>query len=130
RDFVGQNSDGNYEVFTMNVDGTNVAQLTNTVDPNTIGNVSTLWTADGTTIFFRSDINYSGNNPDANQEAFRMKADGTGMVQLTSSVGGFGSAITGITPNGKTLMIESDADLVPGSNLDRNDEVYAMRLTP
>jgi len=130
RDLVGQNSDGNYEVFTMNANGSNVIQLTNTVNPDTIGNVGSLWTADGKTIFFRSDINFIGNNPDANQEAFRMNADGTGMVQLTSSVGGFGSAITGITPDGKTLMIESDADLVPGNNLDRNGELFAMRIKP
>jgi len=130
RDFVGQNSDGNYEVFTMDVNGSNIVQLTNTVNPDTIGNVGSLWTADGKTIFFRSDINFNGNNPDANQEAFRMNADGTGMVQLTSSVGGFGSAITGVTPDGKTLMIESDADLVPGNNLDRNGELFAMRITP
>ena len=88
------------------------------------------WTSDGKTVFFRSDVDLTGNNPDANQESFRMNADGTGIVQLTCTVGGFGSTVWAVTPNGKTLAIESDGDLVPGNNLDRNSEIFTMKITP
>ena len=59
-----------------------------------------------------------------------MNADGAGVVQLTCTVGGFGSTIWAVTPNGKTMAIESDGDLVPGNNLDRNGEIYTMKITP
>ncbi len=132
RDLVpGHNTDGNYEIFSMAVNGSGIVQLTNTTSPASgIGNAIPHWTSNGKTIFFRSDVDLTGNNPDANQEAFRMNADGTGVVQLTCTVGGFGSTIWAVTPNGKTLVIESDGDLVPGSNLDRNGEIYTMKITP
>lgn len=132
RDLVpGHNTDGNYEIFSMAVHGNGVVQLTNTTSPASgIGNVGARWTSNGNTVFFRSDVDLTGNNPDANQEAFRVNADGTGLVQLTCTVGGFGSTIWAVTPNGKTLVIESDGDLVPGNNLDRNGEIYTMKITP
>jgi Tol biopolymer transport system component len=131
RDLVpSHNTDGNYEIFSMAVNGSGVVQLTNTTSPPSgVGNVTARWASNGKTVFFRSDVDLTGNNPDANQEAFRMNADGTGLVQLTCTVGGFGSTIWAVTPNGKTLAIESDADLVPGNNLDRNGEIYTMKIT-
>ena len=54
------------------------------------------WTSDAKTVFFRSDIDWIGGNPDLNQEIFRMNVDGTNKVQMTSSAGGFGSTATGI----------------------------------
>lgn len=132
RDLVpGHNADGNYEIFGMRVNGSNLVQLTNTTSPDSgIGNVNARFTSNGKTVFFRSDVDLTGNNPDANQEAFRINSDGTGLVQLTCTASGFGSTVWAITPNGKTMAIESDGDLVPGNNSDRNGEIFAMRITP
>lgn len=132
RDLVpGGNTDGNYEIFTMKSNGTGFVQLTNTTSPPSgFGNVDPLWTSDGKTVFFRSDIDWIAGNPDANQEVFRMNIDGTNKVQMTSSAGGFGSTATGINLNGKTLAVESDADLVPGNNLNHTGQIYLIRLAP
>jgi Tol biopolymer transport system component len=132
RDLVpGGNADGNYEVFTVKSNGTGFVQLTNTTSPATgFGNVNPLWTSDGKTVFFRSDVDWIGGNPDANQEVFRMNVDGTNKVQMTSSAGGFGGTATGITQDGKTLAVESDADLVPGSNLNNAGRIFTLKLAP
>jgi len=132
RDLVpGGNTDGNYEIFTVKANGTGFVQLTNTTSPATgFGNVTPIWTSDAKTVFFRSDIDWIGGNPDANQEIFRMNIDGTDKVQMTSSAGGFGSTTTGITMNGKTLAVESDADLVPGNNLSHTGQIFTIKLAP
>jgi Tol biopolymer transport system component len=132
RDLVsGGNLDGNYELFTMNANGSGFVQLTNTTSPASgIGNVTPRWTSDGKTVFFRSDIDWTGGNPDLNEEVFRMNIDGTNKVQMTSSAGGFGSTATGINPNGKILAVESDADLVPGSNPNHAGQIYIINIAP
>jgi len=132
RDLVpGGNGDGNYEIFTVKANGTGFIQLTNTTSPTSgFGNVNPIWTSDGKTVFFRSDVDWIGGNPDANQEVIRMNINGTNKVQMTSSAGGFGSTARGITLDGKTLAVESDADLVPGNNTGHSGQIYTIRLTP
>ena len=56
-----------------------------------------------------------------------MEPDST---QVTAGTGGFGSAPWGITPDGKTITVESDRDLVPGSNTGANSEIYLIKLHP
>ena len=58
-----------------------------------------------------------------------MNGDGTRIVQVTCVPGGFTSP-WGITPDGRTISIESSGDLVPGSNSDLGPELYLMRLRP
>jgi len=132
RDLVpGGNADGNYEIFTVKANGTGFVQLTNTTSsPTGIGNAGPRWTSDGKTVFFRSDIDWIGGNPDANQEIFRMGVDGTNKVQMTSSAGGFGSTAWGLTMDGKTLAVESDADLVPGNNINHTGQIFTIKLAP
>jgi Tol biopolymer transport system component len=132
RDLVpGGNTDGNYEIFSMKANGGGFVQLTNSTSSATgIGNVNSLWTSDGKTVFFRSDNDWTGGNPDGNQEIFRMNVNGTHKVQMTSSAGGFGSTATGINLNGKVLAVESDADLVPGNNVNHNGRIYIIKFVP
>jgi hypothetical protein len=60
-----------------------------------------------------------------------MDTDGTHLVQVTSSASGSGfSAPWDISGNGKTIAIESDRDLVPGSNTDHNFEIFLAKLVP
>lgn len=123
RDLVsGKNSDENYELFTMNIDGTNIHQLTNTVTPTGVGSVAPRWTSDTKTIVFRSD------GPAGNFQVFRMKGDGTRMVQITHNPGGFGSAPWCISPDGATIAVHSDRDLVPGSNSDLSTQIFLIHL--
>ena len=49
---------------------------------------------------------------------------------MTSSAGGFGSTAWAITMDGKTLAVESDADLVPGNNLGHAGQIFMVKLTP
>ncbi len=83
------NRDGDFEIFVMNINGTSVTQLTsNTNDdgaqgPDLFGlsfGISTpSWSPDGTQIAFTSD----SDGPD--WDIFIMDADGTNVIQLTSS---------------------------------------------
>jgi Tol biopolymer transport system component len=129
RDMVtGGNTDGNTEIFMMNVNGTGLVQLTNT--SGGAGCLGPVWTPNTQTITFWSDRDLVGNNADANYEVFRMNIDGTGLVQVTAGTGGFGSAPWGITSDGKSITVESDRDLVPGSNAGFNSEIYLIKLRP
>jgi Tol biopolymer transport system component len=125
RDLVGgSNTDGNYEVFSMNTNGSDIVQLTNTVNPAGVGSVAPRWTPDTNTIVFR------GDGANSTYQIFRMSGDGSGLEQITWNTGGFGSAPWWISVDGKTIAVESDRDLVAGSNRDLNFEIYAIRLTP
>ena len=128
RDLVaGQNTDGNYEIFSMNVGGSGLQQLTNTIGGG--GSGWPRWKGDGTKIFFASDANLSGHNLNGYTETFSMNSDGTGILQITYGAQAFGSVAWGVTPNGKSLAVESDSDLVPGSNTSRNGEIFILKFT-
>ena len=121
----GGNADGNSEIFKMNVDGSGLVQLTSTVNPNGTGSYQPWWTADTKTIVFLGDGS-DGVTP----QLFRMNGDGTGIVQVTCAPPGTFTSPWGITPDGRTISIESSGDLVPGSNSDLSPEIYLMRLRP
>jgi Tol biopolymer transport system component len=128
RDLVsGQNTDASYEIFTMNVGGSGIHQLTNTIQTDSVW---PRWTADGKKIFFSSDANLTGGNLSGNNEIYSINANGTGILEITYGAGGFGSSVWGITPNGKAIAVESDGDLVPGSNTDRNGEIFLLTFAP
>jgi Tol biopolymer transport system component len=67
--------DGNPEIYTSNVDGTDIRRLTNTVftesDPE--------WSPDGTRLVFSR----SGTGPSSESDIYIMDADGSNVVQLT-----------------------------------------------
>lgn len=67
------NRSGNNEIYTMNLDGTNVTNLTN----NPLNDIEPSWSADGTKIAFVS--NRTGAN-----ELYTMNYDGSGLLQLTT----------------------------------------------
>lgn len=129
RDMVpGGNTDGNSEIFMMNLNGAGLVQLTNTTGG--AGCIGPVWTPNTQTVTFWSDRDLAGNNPDADYEVFRMSLNGTGLAQITAGTGGFGSAPWGITGDGKNIAVESDRDLVPGSNSGFNSEIYLIKLRP
>jgi TolB protein len=67
------NRTGNFEIFTINADGSGVHQLTN----NAADDFAAAWSADGSKIAFTSDR--SGN-----YDVWTMNADGTGLTRITN----------------------------------------------
>lgn len=129
RDLVpGSNPDGNTELFLMNINGTGLVQLTHTTGGQ--GCTGPVWTPNAQIVTFWSDRDLVGNNPDADYEVFRMNINGSGLVQVTAGTGGFGSAPWGITSDGGTITVESDRDLVPGSNASFSGQIYLVKLRP
>jgi TolB protein len=122
----GGNADGNDELFAINLSGSGLQQLTHTTGGD---NVAPRLTPNGKVVAFRSDADLVGNNPDHSFEVFRMNFDGSHLVQVTSTSSGFTSPWD-ISSDGKTIAIESDQDLVPGSNTDHNDEIFQAKLVP
>jgi Tol biopolymer transport system component len=72
---VGAAVTGNYEIYTMNPDGSNVTDLTN----NPAYDASPKWSPDGKKIVFAS------NRDDPKSEIYVMNADGSGVTRLTNS---------------------------------------------
>lgn len=74
------NLDGDYEIYVMNTDGSNIRQLTY----NFIQDTQPAWSPDGNFIAFSSDRDgsYVGNS-----DIFLMDSDGTGVINLTKTVG-------------------------------------------
>ena len=66
--------DGDWEIYTMRTDGTDVRQLT----VNDVGDWHAAWSPDGTRIAFGSDC-------DGDKEIYTMRPDGTDVHQLTKN---------------------------------------------
>lgn len=99
------NRDGDYEIYTMNPDGSFATRLTN----NTASDRSPDWSPDGTKIAFESDR-------DGNNEIYTMNADGSGQTRITSnSAGDYSPAWNS---NGTKIAFHSHRD--------GNYEVYVM----
>ena len=77
------NRDGDFEIFVMNADGTEVTPLTQ--HSAGVFDGFPRWSPDGTHLAFHS-------NRDGVFQVFAMNADGTGVIQLTHA-GGFGDFV-------------------------------------
>ena len=91
------NRDGNYEVYSMNPDGSGQTNLTNNASVD--GNPT--WSPDGTKIAFASDR-------DGNYEVYVMNADGSGQTRLTNNAS-FDYEPTW-SPDGTKIAFTSDRD--------------------
>lgn len=67
-------TDKKFQIYVVNVDGTQRHQLTNTPESNLVGE----WSSDGKRIVFTS-------NRDGNGEIYVMNADGSGQINLTKN---------------------------------------------
>ena len=91
----------NWEIYAMDVDGSNIVNLTNFGANESDGSLS----PDGTKIVFQSDR-------DGSNEIYLMNADGTDLVRLTEDTSPSWS------PDGRRIVFVS--------NRDGNQEVYVM----
>jgi TolB protein len=101
--------DGDFEIYSMNPDGSGVVQLTN--DPSNDFNAS--WSPDGTKIAFASD------RDGGDYDVYVMNSDGSGVTQLTDDP--TDDATPDWAPDGAEIVFES----ARGSALD-NEDVYKM----
>ena len=99
--------DGDFDIYVMNVDGTEVEQLTD--DPGR--DVEPDWSPDGSRIVFASD---RGNDPEFT-DIWVMNADGSGLTQLTDTTLDFEPAWS---PDGSRIAFSSERD--------GNLEIYVM----
>ena len=108
------NPTGDFEIFTMEPDGTNLVQLTN----NTAFDFDPDWSADGQRIAFESDR-------DRFSDIFVMNADGTEQTNVTSNTAFDRTAA--FSPDGEKVAF--DSNLSAGVDNPTGDtEIFAVNL--
>ena len=89
--------DGDWEIYVMNADGSNVVQLTH----NSAADEYPVWSPDGKQIAFKS-------NRDGNFEIYVMDADGTNQKRLTNHPSN--DEDPAWSPDGKHIVFHSDRE--------------------
>ncbi|MEO7453575.1 MAG: DUF5050 domain-containing protein [Fimbriimonadales bacterium] len=97
--------DGNWDVYTMDPDGSNVTNLTDSPSYD----FGSTWSPDGSKIAFATDR-------DGNLEIYVMNSDGSNPVNLTNN--GASDGHSAWSPDGSKIAFSS--------NRDGNDEIYVM----
>lgn len=90
------NKDGNYEIYLINADGSDLKNLTN----NSANDLQPTWSPDGKYIAYSSDR-------DGHLEIYVMKADGSEQTRLTFNTTGSGNANPTWSPDGKYIIFIS-----------------------
>jgi hypothetical protein len=98
--------DGNFEIYTMNPDGSNQTNITNNAAPD----FGPAWSPDGTKIAFSS-------TRDGNSEIYKMNADGSNQTVLRDLHPGDTSDLAW-SPDGTKIAFSSDRG--------GNSEIYTM----
>jgi Tol biopolymer transport system component len=121
-DPLGSNPSNLGQLFVIDRDGSNLAQLTALTD-GSIGGVSIA--DDGSRIVFSSSQDLTGGNADLGSEVLAINADGSGLRQLTNAPLGFGASGPALSGNGLRVAFQSDADLT-GGNTANQTEVFVV----
>ena len=100
------NRDGDYEIYLLDIDGSNLRQLTS----NAANDFDPAWSPDGRQIVFASQT-------DGDAEIKIMNADGSGVRQLTNNA--ISDADPDWSPDGEWIAFSS--------NRDGDFEIYVMR---
>lgn len=112
------NPTGDFEVFTMNPDGTGLTQLTN----NTAFDFAPDWSSDGRRIVFES-------NRDGFSEIFVMKADGRKQTRITTNPDFSFDRSPTFSPDGEKIAFESNRAVGEGvDNPESDTEIFTQNL--
>jgi Tol biopolymer transport system component len=112
------------QIFKVESDGSGLAQVTSLTSGNPSG---PSLAGDGETIVFSADSDPLGTNADTSGEIFTIRADGTGLRQLTSGASGTTSSRAVISRDGRVVVFDSDADL-SGANADASTEIFKINF--
>lgn len=117
-DLVGNNADGNEEIFLWE-DGNGFTQITNTTGGS---NSLPVINAEGKRIAFVSSADLVGSNADGNTQLF-LWDNKAGVIQVTNAKSEDTVTDPAINAYGNRVAFASNADLV-GSNPDGNFEIF------
>jgi Tol biopolymer transport system component len=106
---------GNYEVFTMQADGTHQRNLTNSPDSQEL---FPDWSPNGRRIAFDS-------NRDGDREIYTMRSNGSGVRQLTFNDDRIDDGFPAWSPDGRRIAFNSG--FTPGPHDVSYYEIYTMR---
>lgn len=123
-DLAGGNADHSYEIFVINADGTGLRQLTASSTASFTSCRASV-SGDGSKVAFQSDQDLTGGNADNSMEVFIVNADGTGLLQLTSSSGWRSNCEAVLSADGSKVVFSSSNDLT-GGNADNSTEIFVV----
>jgi Tol biopolymer transport system component len=115
---LGSNPNNSLHIFTINADGTGVAQVTlGAVFPSEV-----VMSDDGSRIAYRATSDPFGANADGTREIFVIGTDGLGHAQITMSAGQ--SQTPKLSDDGTRVAFVSDGEVIVGGNPDGGYEMY------
>jgi Tol biopolymer transport system component len=117
-DLTGDNPLGDTQIFSINLDGSGLFQVTT---GNPIPEALAL-SDDGSTIIYQGLGDPLGTNADGTREIFVINIDGSGLAQLTMTAGH--SYAPRVSDGGLRVVFTSQAEVIPGGNPDGSYEVY------
>jgi len=120
------NADHSQEVFVIDANGAGLRQLS----ASTRGSGSPRISNDGTRVVFTSSADLTPaapGNADLSTEIYAIGSDGTGLRQLTATIGATCTA-PALSGNGLKIAFQSNADLTPAApgNADLGDEIFII----
>lgn len=104
---------GNYDIYTIDPDGSNLEQITDTP----WNEYSHTWSSDGKEIVYQSDEKSDPDMDEYYMNIFKINSDGTGKVQLTNSEAGVYNGMPDLSPNGKQIVFVSNRESRDSHNL-------------